>query len=207
MLRTMGTEGERLEQFADLQSARRQESDAKLRVVTLERDESKRAASYDLMRHEAHVSGLTREIRELKEERDGLRAKLADAARAQAAAVMAEREACAAIADAPAYSYVAIAIRSRAAPAEWSPPCDVCVAPTTLDLVAEEVKRARAKFPRNAHMLAALVEEVGEVARALLDGEGGHRVREEAIQVACVAVRIADEGDYDFVPDAAKGGG
>ena len=36
--------------------------------------------------------------------------------------------------------------------------------------------------------LSALVEEVGEVARALHDGESPERLREELIQVAAVAV-------------------
>lgn len=36
--------------------------------------------------------------------------------------------------------------------------------------------------------LQALVEEVGEVARALHDEEGADRLREELIQVAAVAV-------------------
>lgn len=68
----------------------------------------------------------------------------------------------------------------------------------TLAAVRAEVLRARAKFPGRAHMLAALTEEVGEVARALLQREGRERVRAEAIQVACVALRIAEEGDGDF---------
>lgn len=64
--------------------------------------------------------------------------------------------------------------------------------------VGAEVVFARRKFPNNAHMLAALTEEVGELARALLEGEGKARIRAEAIQVACVALRIATEGDADF---------
>lgn len=62
----------------------------------------------------------------------------------------------------------------------------------------DEIKRARAKFPDNKHLLAALMEEVGELAQALADNHGKQRVREEAIQVACVAIRIATEGDSDF---------
>ncbi len=61
-----------------------------------------------------------------------------------------------------------------------------------------EVARARRKFPSNSHMLAALVEEVGEVAKALLDGEGRDRVRAEALHVACVAMRMYEEGDADY---------
>lgn len=50
------------------------------------------------------------------------------------------------------------------------------------------------KFPPPNPNLIALVEEVGEVAKALLD-ESPLRVKEEAIQVAAVALRIVLEGD------------
>jgi NTP pyrophosphatase (non-canonical NTP hydrolase) len=64
----------------------------------------------------------------------------------------------------------------------------------------EEVGRARAKFPNNAMLLVALMEEVGELAKALLqrktDGKGS--IRQEAIQCACVAMRIYEEGDAMF---------
>jgi NTP pyrophosphatase (non-canonical NTP hydrolase) len=69
---------------------------------------------------------------------------------------------------------------------------------STASDVAEEVMRARAKFPSNEHLLAALMEEVGELAKALLEGESVERIRAEAAQVACVAVRIIEEGDSDF---------
>ena len=42
--------------------------------------------------------------------------------------------------------------------------------------------------------MVALTEEVGELAKALLD-ESRERIRAEAIQVACVAIRIIEEGD------------
>lgn len=68
----------------------------------------------------------------------------------------------------------------------------------TVGDVDEEVQRARTKFPGNRLLLAALMEEVGELARAYLQREGHERVRKEAIQVACVALRIAEEGDATF---------
>lgn len=68
----------------------------------------------------------------------------------------------------------------------------------TLAEVGREVARARAKFPSNEHLLAALVEEVGELAQALLQGQPAPEVVAEAIQVAAVAVRIVEEGDADF---------
>ncbi len=61
-----------------------------------------------------------------------------------------------------------------------------------------EVMRARAKFPGNRHLLAALTEEVGELAQAILQRKPHSEVVEEAIQVACVAMRIAEEGDSAF---------
>lgn len=60
--------------------------------------------------------------------------------------------------------------------------------------VQNEVLRARQKFPDNDLLMVALTEEVGELAKALLD-ETPERVYAEAIQVACVALRIATEGD------------
>ena len=65
------------------------------------------------------------------------------------------------------------------------------------DLV-QEIRRATDKFPHNHHLSAALMEEVGELSKALLENEGPGRIREEAIHVACVAARIAIEGDGDF---------
>ena len=68
----------------------------------------------------------------------------------------------------------------------------------TIMALRAELDRAREKFPSNAHLFAALGEEVGELARELLEGGPRKRIREEAIQVACVAIRIAEEGDGDF---------
>lgn len=78
--------------------------------------------------------------------------------------------------------------------------------PVTMGDLAEEICRAREKFPKNAHMLAALVEEVGELAKALLEGEPNEDIRKEALQVACVAIRIAEEGDADY-PNAKPSSG
>lgn len=57
-----------------------------------------------------------------------------------------------------------------------------------------ELGRARKKFPGNALTMVALTEEVGELAKALLD-ESPERIVEEAIQVAVMAQRVATEGD------------
>jgi NTP pyrophosphatase (non-canonical NTP hydrolase) len=60
--------------------------------------------------------------------------------------------------------------------------------------VMDEVHRARKLFPTNAALMVALMEEVGELAKAMLD-ESDDRVRAEAIQVAGLAMRVAIEGD------------
>lgn len=70
--------------------------------------------------------------------------------------------------------------------------------PATLDRLVAEILRARTKFPGNALLLAALTEEVGELAQALLQRQGPERVTAEALQVATVALRIAEEGDATF---------
>lgn len=67
----------------------------------------------------------------------------------------------------------------------------------TFDFLADvglEVRRARGLFPDPSGLMTALTEEVGELARALLD-ESTERVREEAIQVAAMAARVAIEMD------------
>jgi len=64
--------------------------------------------------------------------------------------------------------------------------------------VGAEVARARERDPENRHLLGALAEEVGELAKELLEGGPSDRARAEAMQVACVAVRIMTEGDADY---------
>lgn len=65
-----------------------------------------------------------------------------------------------------------------------------------------ELRYARRRFPDNEDMLAALVEEVGEVANALLEHKRGAKpakpVFAEAIQVAAMAIRLAEEGSAEF---------
>ena len=70
-----------------------------------------------------------------------------------------------------------------------------------LEDVHEEIQKARAKFPNSRRSFAALVEEVGELAQALLhvlekpSDKNRTHIREEAIQVAAMACRVAVEGD------------
>lgn len=68
----------------------------------------------------------------------------------------------------------------------------------TTDSISAEVARAREKFPGNRLLLAALTEEVGELAKAMLQDRPREEIRKEAIQVAAVAVRIIEEGDASF---------
>lgn len=64
--------------------------------------------------------------------------------------------------------------------------------------VAAEVARARAKFPGADHMYGALAEEVGEVAKSLLEEHDRGDLRAECVQVAAMAQRLAEEGDNDY---------
>ncbi len=66
--------------------------------------------------------------------------------------------------------------------------------------VGAEVVRAISKFPQPNPTLAALTEEVGELAKAVLHIREGKssdwwRVHDEAVQVATMACRVALEGD------------
>lgn len=76
----------------------------------------------------------------------------------------------------------------------------------TLSDINDELVWARKKFPKNRKMLAALMEEVGELARALLQGKSEEDVKKEAVQVAATAIRIYEEGDADFddLPEEVK---
>lgn len=68
--------------------------------------------------------------------------------------------------------------------------------------VDAELAFARQKFPGNRLMFAALVEEVGELAQALIDHSLGKQTHEqvfnEAVQVICMALRVAEEGSEEF---------
>ena len=69
--------------------------------------------------------------------------------------------------------------------------------------IMNELARARKKFPGNKHQNTALAEEVGELSKALLEletDEATHQdVYDEAVQVAAMAIRVATEGDSDFI--------
>jgi hypothetical protein len=77
---------------------------------------------------------------------------------------------------------------------------------TTLELVSLEVTRARTKFPRGRNLLTALVEEVGELASALLQEGNTAHSHKEAMQVAAVAIRIMEEQcpEFDGLSEAER---
>lgn len=68
--------------------------------------------------------------------------------------------------------------------------------------VIDEARRARAKFPPPNTTFAAAVEELGEVAKALMEMQAGRDTREhfveECVQLAAMALRMAIEGDPTF---------
>ena len=71
-------------------------------------------------------------------------------------------------------------------------------------MIEGELRGARAQFPGTTHMLAALTEEVGELAQALIDHDRAQEVSpamvlREAVQVAAMAIRVATEGDENFL--------
>lgn len=74
--------------------------------------------------------------------------------------------------------------------------------PETKYCIDAELEFARFKFPSTKYLLAALVEEVGELAQALIDHSRGkttaEHIYEEAIQVAAMAIRLAEEGSEEF---------
>lgn len=69
---------------------------------------------------------------------------------------------------------------------------------TTHVLLDTELVYARTKFPGTRFLTVALMEEVGELAKALLQKKPPEEWMGEALQVACVAIRIYEEGDASF---------
>lgn len=65
---------------------------------------------------------------------------------------------------------------------------------TLLEEIRVELGRARRKFPGDDVTMLALMEEVGELAKATFE-EPSVNVRSEAVQVAVMAIRVALDGD------------
>ena len=73
-----------------------------------------------------------------------------------------------------------------------------------ITMICDELIAARKAFPENTHKLAALMEEVGELAQAMMEhdrklGTSVHEVLREAVQAAAMAIRVAVEGDDNFL--------
>ena len=75
--------------------------------------------------------------------------------------------------------------------------------------VFDEYARANAKFPKTTRLLGALMEEVGELAEALLKidecGDDPKRVYDEAVQVAATVMRLAIQGEPDYNYNGVNG--
>ncbi len=72
-----------------------------------------------------------------------------------------------------------------------------------ITMVRGELEAARKKSPNNLHQLVALMEEVGELAQAMMhhDTDGSQTIQmvlRKCVQVASMAVRVATEGDENF---------
>jgi NTP pyrophosphatase (non-canonical NTP hydrolase) len=73
-----------------------------------------------------------------------------------------------------------------------------------LGLVVDELERARDKFPHAQNTFAALIEEVGELGKALLEQDASaaadkcEDITAEAVQVATMALRLIMEGDNKY---------
>lgn len=67
-----------------------------------------------------------------------------------------------------------------------------------IESVHEELNKATRKFPWPNPNLAALMEEVGELAQAFLQDKPFEEIYKEAVQVATMAARCAIEGDPQF---------
>jgi len=67
-----------------------------------------------------------------------------------------------------------------------------------LNDVSLETHHAVQKFPYPNPNLAALMEEVGELAQAMLQKRSPSEIYSECVQVAAMAMRCALEGDPQF---------
>lgn len=73
---------------------------------------------------------------------------------------------------------------------------------TTMIAIAASVFAARQKHPGTDRMFAALIEEVGEVGKAIVERMERGEVDRELLQTIAVCVRMIEEGDksHDLQP-------
>lgn len=76
------------------------------------------------------------------------------------------------------------------------------------DRMVKEARLARLKFPGGKQLLGALMEEVGEVAKALLKiqeaGDSPQCVYDELVQAAAMCLRLATEGEPEYGYEGVK---
>lgn len=66
----------------------------------------------------------------------------------------------------------------------------------TVRALGERVDAGREKFPEPRNLLVALMEELGELSQAFLQGRR-EDARSEALDVAALALRVYEEAEYD----------
>lgn len=71
-------------------------------------------------------------------------------------------------------------------------------------MILDELKAARVASPGTTHLLVTLVKEVGALAQGMMEhdraqGISVNEVLRKAIQVAATTVRVAIEGDENFL--------
>jgi hypothetical protein len=71
--------------------------------------------------------------------------------------------------------------------------------------IYDELSGVRVQFPSNTDLFVVLVEEVGELADALLEHKRGSltaaQLYKSAIRVAAAVIRVGTEGDSGFPYD------
>lgn len=78
--------------------------------------------------------------------------------------------------------------------------------PGFMQALRSEYKRATRKFPEPNPNLIALMEEVGELARAILEDKNEEDIFMEAVQVATCAMRCAIHKDPQWTRTKLRGG-
>lgn len=71
-------------------------------------------------------------------------------------------------------------------------------------MIRGELAAARTADPSTIHRLATLMEKVGLLSRAMAQHDAGlgtttQEILREAVQVACMAIRVAVEGDGNYI--------
>lgn len=78
----------------------------------------------------------------------------------------------------------------------------------TIRIMLSELESARKEFPDNQHLLCTLMERIGKLAQAIMEHDRGQgtttqQVYREAIQAASIAIRVAVDGDQNFLYESS----